>query len=278
MNREDLRIRDPFVFVENGAYYLLGTTGNDCWNAGSDLTLYKSNDLQNFDKVSTLVEEGVLSSYTQIWAPEIHKYKDKYYLIVSVFKEEKGRGSIILTCEKLTGPYRLLTGEYITPKGWWCLDATLFVDNGKPYLYFSNEWIKTVNLDGDGSLFVVQLSDDLTKIFGEPKKIISGKNCGFATELTYEPTGVKGYVAEGPFVKRANDKIELYWSTLTVEGYCVVKSLSDQVMGEYTFDKFIFEKDGGHAMVFHGLDNKEYITFHQPNISPNERMQAFLLK
>lgn len=39
MNREDLRIRDPFVFVENGAYYLLGTTGND-------LTLYKSNDLQ----------------------------------------------------------------------------------------------------------------------------------------------------------------------------------------------------------------------------------------
>ena len=28
---KDIRIRDPFVFVEDGKYYLLGTTGEDLW-------------------------------------------------------------------------------------------------------------------------------------------------------------------------------------------------------------------------------------------------------
>lgn len=37
MKREDLHIRDPFIYTENGIYYLLGTTGNDSWDRGSDL-------------------------------------------------------------------------------------------------------------------------------------------------------------------------------------------------------------------------------------------------
>ena len=275
---EDLRIRDPFVFVEDGEYYMLGTTGNDCWNAGSDLTLYKSQDLKVFEKVTCLVDENTLSSYTNIWAPEIHKYNGKYYLIVSVFNEDKGRGSIILSSKELQGKYELLTGEYITPKGWWCLDATLLVCDGKPYLYFSNEWIHTISKDGDGSLFVAELSEDLTEIVGNPLKIISGKNCGFSKQLTYAKTGVKGFVAEGPFAMLKNGRIELFWSTYTNDGYCVVKSIAKTVFGEYLVEKIIFKKDGGHAMVFVGTDNQEYITFHKPNLSPNERMNKFLLK
>lgn len=43
-------------------------------------------------------------------------------------------------------------------------------------------------------------------------------------------------------------------------------------------DPFVFvEKDGGHAMIFTGLDKQEYITFHQPNCPPKERMNKFLL-
>lgn len=36
MKRKEIHIRDPFVFVENGKYYLLGTTTDDPWGAGSD--------------------------------------------------------------------------------------------------------------------------------------------------------------------------------------------------------------------------------------------------
>ena len=55
MKREEIHIRDPFVFVENGAYYLLGTTGNDTWERGSDLVLYVSRDLERFEKKCVLV-------------------------------------------------------------------------------------------------------------------------------------------------------------------------------------------------------------------------------
>ena len=42
-----------------------------------------------------MVNDGSLDEYTNIWAPEMHKYKGKYYLLVSAFRNDLGRGSII---------------------------------------------------------------------------------------------------------------------------------------------------------------------------------------
>lgn len=276
LKREEIRIRDPFVFTEGGLYYLLGTTGNDCWNAGSDLMLYVSRDLNAFEQVGTMAAENALTGYTQIWAPELHKYQGKYYILLSVFQKSKGRGSMILFSEALHGKFKPLTGSYITPQGWWCLDATLFEWKGKPYLYFSNEWVNPVTADGDGALYVAALSDDLKTLISEPKKIISGKKCGFSVEI--ESGGKKGFVAEGPFAVAEGGTIALYWSTFTEQGYCVAKSVSDEIFGDYRFEKLIFQKDGGHAMIFRDLQGKEKITFHQPNTSPSERMKIFDLK
>jgi GH43 family beta-xylosidase len=286
VNVNDLLIRDPFIFVENGEYYLLGTTYNSsisndynkCVHAGSDFMLYKSHDLKVFEKVGCMVEKDTLYGYSEFWAPELHKVNGKYYLIVSVFREDKGRGSVILVSDKINEPFTFLTGEYITPSGWSCLDATIFTYQGKNYLYFSDEWRFSVTKDGDGGIFVVELSQDLKETIGEPKKVISGKNCGFAREIADVFTGEKGYVAEGPFVKEIDGKIELYWSTFSHQGYCVVKNVAKSVFGAYEFERFVVEKDGGHAMIFTGLDKQEYITFHQPNCPPNERMNKFLLE
>lgn len=137
--RENLRIRDPFIFVRDNKYYLLGTTGTDPWIKGSDLILYESEDLENFREKCAMVKKEYLEGYTNIWAPELHEYKGKYYLIFSVFKEEKGRGSIIFVSDDLNGNFKPLTGEYVTPQNWGCLDATLFIFGGAPYLCFSNE-------------------------------------------------------------------------------------------------------------------------------------------
>ncbi len=269
----EIRIRDPFVYVEDGTYYILGTTGADCWNRGSDFTLYRSADLEAAEFAGTLVPDGALARYTQLWAPELHFYRDKYYLIVSVFCPEKKRGSMILAADRLLGPYQPLTGEYITPLGWQCLDATLFVREDRPYLYFSNEWVDPVTQDGDGGIFVAALSDDLTKLTSEPRKIVSGKYCGFSVEL--KENGRRGWVAEGPFVQEREGRIELYWSTFTEKGYCVARSFSSEVTGEYVFDRLIFDRDGGHAMLFTDLGGVRKIALHQPNRSPEERMKLY---
>lgn len=274
MTVEELRVRDPFIFVENGKYFLIGTTGNDCWISGSDLVLYSSCDLKTFTRERELVKKGTLDGYTQIWAPELHRYCGKYYIIVSVFRKDLGRGSMVLVSPSLQEAFTPLTGEYITPHGWWCLDATLFVWKNEPYLFFSNEWIRTVNSDGDGSLYVAKLDGELKTLVTVPKKIISGKGCGFAVENVHTD-GFRGYVAEGPFAVEENGKIALYWSTFVKEGYCVAKSIAPDIFGEYGFDKMIFSSDGGHAMVFDDLSGKRKITLHQPNRSPLERMKTF---
>lgn len=121
MLRDEIHIRDPFVFVEDSRYYLLGTTGDDPWGRASDLALYQSDDLNNFERICVMVNDGSLDEYTNIWAPEMHKYKGKYYLIVSVFGNDLGRGSIIFKSDKLDGNFKMLTGKYITSAG--CGDA-----------------------------------------------------------------------------------------------------------------------------------------------------------
>ena len=276
MKREELHIRDPFVFTENGVYYLLGTTGDDPWQKGSDLSLYSSADLSEFRRERTLVADGSLDSCANIWAPELHKYKGKYYLILSVFREDLGRGSMILVANSLFADFTMLTGEYITPLGWGCLDATLFVYKETPYLCFSNEWTTPITHDGDGSLYICELSRDLTHRVSKPEKIVSGKHSGIAVEIG---VGARGFVAEGPYLYEEPGQIVLLWSTIGKNGYTVVKSVSKTgIYGEYVFDKIVFDKDGGHCMCFTDLRGKYYITFHQPNRTPDERMKLFLFE
>lgn len=273
MKREDLHIRDPFVFCRDGKYYLLGTTGDDCWNKGSNLLLYESTDLENFSQKCVMVKGDYLNGYTNIWAPELHEYEGRYYLIFSVYRDDKGRGSIIFVSDDINGEFKPLTGEYITPEKWGCLDATLFVYKGEPYLCFSNEWTTPITGDGDGSLFIAKLSRNLKTIADKPRKIISGKYSGFAVEIN-ERNEVFGYVAEGPYLYEENGNVVLLWSTFTKTGYSVIKSVSKNgIYGEYEFEKKIFEKDGGHCMRFRAFNGKTLITLHQPNLSPNERMK-----
>ena len=277
MKREDIPIRDPFVFAENGVYYLLGTTGDDPWGKGSDLTLYASKDLTEFARVGTLVTDGGLDSYTNIWAPELHRYKGKYYLIVSAFRADCGRGSFILGSDRLTAGFTMLTGEYITPSGWGCLDATLFVYRDKPYLCFSNEWTTPVTRDGDGSLYLCELSEDLTHRVSAPKKIVSGKHSGIAVEICDGNT--KGFVAEGPYLYEENGQIVLLWSTVGKSGYTVVKSISTSgIYGEYGINKIVFDRDGGHCMCFTDFYGNRRLALHQPNRMPDERMKLFSYK
>ncbi|MCM1219357.1 MAG: family 43 glycosylhydrolase [Lachnospiraceae bacterium] len=272
IKREDLRIRDPFIFAEDGIYYLIATLGANLQEGTGIAALYTSTDLEHFELKCKLITDGSLDSYRDYWAPELHKYRGKYYLILSVYRDDLGRGSIIYVSERIDGEYKGLTGEYITPAGWGCLDATLFLYQGKPYLCFSNEWTTPISHDGDGSLFLAPLNEDLTALIGEPKKIVSGKNSGIAVEIG---TDVKGYVAEGPYLYEENGKIALLWSTIGKNGYMVAKNMSPNgIFGEYEFDRVIFDEDGGHSMCFTCFDGKRRLALHQPN-SKNERMKLF---
>ena len=274
MKLEDINIRDPFIFYENEKYYLSGTTGGVAMNNGSALVMYISEDMKQFEANYIKLEQHSLASYTDIWAPELHKYQNKYYLIVSVYRNDLGRGSIIFVSDNIFSTFSLLTGKYITPFGWGCLDATIFVYKCKPYLCFSNEWTTPITKDGDGALFICGMKEDLTELVGTPQKIIGGKQFEFSIEI--KQGSKRGYVAEGPYLYEEDGQIILLWSTFTKGGYTIVKSISKSgVFGKYTFDKILFEHDGGHCMCFFDKNGDRWLVLHQPNSLLDERVKMY---
>ena len=49
MKANEIQMRDPFVLVEDGKYYLYGTTNKDPWRGRDGFNMYVSNDLEEFD-------------------------------------------------------------------------------------------------------------------------------------------------------------------------------------------------------------------------------------
>lgn len=60
MKLQGIRIRDPYIILHKDIYYMVGTTGDDCWNAGSNFMVYKSTDLLTFDEAGYAFNPAVI--------------------------------------------------------------------------------------------------------------------------------------------------------------------------------------------------------------------------
>ena len=102
MKKEQINIRDPFVVYENGKYYLYGTRATDFGYRTGGFDVYISEDLNHwrepsicFDSEKYGLNEGVN------WAPEVHKYKEKYYMFATFTQKNGLRGTYSLCSEAL---------------------------------------------------------------------------------------------------------------------------------------------------------------------------------
>ena len=46
LKKEDIHIRDPFVLLVDGVYYMTGSDGENAWAGGDHFPVYKSADLE----------------------------------------------------------------------------------------------------------------------------------------------------------------------------------------------------------------------------------------
>lgn len=274
MERNDINIRDPFVLVHDGKYYLYGTRGYECWGKCTGLDCYVSDDLVSFSKPYEVFTrpEGFWAD-ENFWAPEVYEYKGAFYMFVSFKAEGVCRGTQILKADSPLGPFKPHSDGPVTPRDWECLDGTLYIeeaDGGKPYMVFCHEWVQI----SDGTVCAVPLSDDLSRAVGEPVVLFH------ASEAPWIKT-VKGgnYVTDGPFIYR-NDvgKVTMLWSSFGEEGYtlALAHSDSDTINGPWRQEpKLLFSKDGGHGMLFRTLDGTLMGTLHSPNEKLTERPYFF---
>ena len=270
LKREEIRIRDPFILTDfdTGCYYMYGTTDLEegTLHAKARFSVYKSYDLENFDGPKVIFDSDKIGFWADrdFWAPEVHKYRDRYYLFGSCKADGKCRATHIFVCDTPDGEYIPVSDKPITPAGWECLDGTLFLENDIPYIIFSHEWVEV----GDGEIWAMPLSDDLTHAIGDPFLLFKASDNPNVSELERDSGN---YVTDGPFLYREDGKVKMIWSSFYRGMYLVLDAESDSIHGKWTHGGSRFDFDGGHAMIFPSLSGKRMIALHAPNQADFER-------
>lgn len=270
LKREDIRIRDPFIYTdtENNCYYMYGTTAlNDgSGSAQNTFSVYRTNDIENFEEPKIIVDGAKFNFWADkdFWAAELHKYKGKYYLFGSCKAQGKCRATHIFVCDTPDGDFLPLSDDPVTPADWYCLDGTLWVENDIPYIVFCHEWTQV----NDGEICALQLSDDLTRAVGEPFLLFRASDTPNVSEVG---KGSGRYVTDGPFLYWENGKLNMIWSSFCKGKYQVLLAQSNSIKGKWEHKGCQFGFDGGHAMVFNRLDGTRMISMHSPNIIDKER-------
>lgn len=279
----DFRIRDPYVLAETNRYYLYETKP---WYGGVSVKVRTSADLKCWSEQAVVMEMPEDVQCTALWAPEVHKYNGKYYLLVTV-TEEKGARPIAAMGEKVeekdlvprgtwgfvsdlpTGPFKPLKRGPLPPVELMTLDGTLYVEEGKPYLVYCHEWCQT----GNGTIEYARLTDDLTCFAERPRVLLTAN----------ETLAGAGKVTDGCFLYRSETSgvLHLIWSNFVEgQGYCVLTrhSLSGLLAGPWSEDRILFGENGGHGMIFRSIDGKLLLSLHQPNEDGKERLKLYALQ
>jgi hypothetical protein len=271
--RADLQTRDPFVVTNsvNGRYCLFRTyyvkpgdpAGDGFGMTGRGVQMSESVDLEHWSEARPVLEIPEKLSCKAVWAPEVHRYKGKWYIFATLNYKTGGRGTWTFVSNDLRGPYRPLAERSVTPTDWLSLDATLWVEDGKPYMVFCHEWLQVKA----GEVCCMPLTDDLSAAAGEPVTLFKASHGAHVNPDCM--------VTDGPFLEKTPDGgLAMLWSSiLDNEAYCVFRAVSQsgKLAGPWKRHDLIVDSDGGHAMLFTDLQGKRRIALHTPNAPGTER-------
>ncbi len=284
----DVRLRDSCILPDEATktYYLV-SAGRRGPNGRATVVQYSSKDLHTWNgpRVIFEVPEDWWGD-RGIWAPEIHRYKGKYYLFLTFdsshllteqwrnWRARVKRGSQVLWSDAITGPFHPFENRSTLPTDMMTLDGTLWVEDDVPYMVFSHEWVQIKN----GAIELVKLKDDLSAADGEPVKLFDGSDAPWSVKnQTYGC-----HVTDGPYLYRSKTgKLLMVWSGFGTGGYTtgIALSQSGKLAGPWTQQaEPLYAADGGHPMIFRRFDGQLMLTLHSPNDSPSTRQRIFELE
>lgn len=265
----EINIRDPFILPFRGKYYLFGTPGKYAWSGAGGFWCHISEDLENWSEAIKCFEapDGFWAT-ENYWAPEVHYYNGRFYMFASFYAKGHMRAVQVMSSDKPEGPYEIWSNP-LTPNDWMCLDGTLYVEDGIPYMIFCHEWMQVT----DGEMCIVRLSDDLKKVIGQPEVLFKASEPKWASSKEYG-----GFITDGPFLHKCSDgKLIMIWSNFDDNGYveAVAYSENGSIKGKWKHcEKTVSAVNGGHGMIFNTFEGKTMFTMHHPNTpSGAERAQ-----
>ena len=288
MKNSDINIRDPYVLLHDSKYYLYGTRSETCWGPADGFDCYVSEDMENWDGPVEIFHrpEGFFAD-AAYWAPECSEYNGKFYLIVTLgtLDNSRKKGTYVLRSDAPDGPFEVYSDK-ITPEDWTCIDATLYVEEGTPWIIFSHSFEDPGSLDGDYCL--LRLADDLKTAAGhedgspaDPEDVVtlfSASQCPWATPVPFAKAefGIDGdcYFSDGPSLLEIGGSLYMINSSWSGGGYAVgvARSETGKVAGPWQIqDAPLYPENGGHGMFFRDKSGEVIFTLHYPNDKYKER-------
>ena len=277
----DIRMRDVCILPDPNSrtYYMVGP-------GRRSVRAYTSTDLVNWEGPQTIFSprDDIWGDIRviSIWAPELHRYRDKYYLFLTFdtrnrFPEQwrdwlprVTRGSQVLVSDSATGPFKPFANRSTLPPDMMTLDGTLWVEDSVPYMVFCHEWVQIKN----GTMEYVRLKDDLSETVGEPTRLFDASDA----KWSHKSAQYGCNVTDGPFLYTGRTgKLYMIWASHGQGGYNEGIAISDsgKLAGPWRQqDEPLYQQDGGHGMLFTTFDGKLMMVLHSPN-GPAARPRIF---
>ncbi|MBQ9115189.1 MAG: family 43 glycosylhydrolase [Clostridia bacterium] len=253
---EDIHLRDPFIIREGDSYYLTGTLTHNSISDGYGTPLYVSKDLLTWEGPTLIVDQAKgFENYSNFWAPEIHKVDNQFWLLVTLEPKGGKRGTYLFVSDKIDGEYSLKAR--VTPESMYSLDGTLYEEDGQKYIVYCYEWVEA----HDGQIRVVKLNDDLSIDLTSDKLLFKASD-----NIFYSKHGVN-LITDGPYIYKDNIILKMLWSTFGIgKGYMLLSASSKGgIVDEWVQDTLVYDKDGGHGMIFETFNGDKKILMHSPN-------------
>ena len=282
---EEIRIRDPFVLHHGDYYYLYGTIGEP---KARELYVHRSTDLLNWEE-PTVIYEMPENSWAegQLWAPEVHYYRGRFYLFHSMLGKDGLRGTEISVSDTPEGPFIPISDRPATPAGKSCIDGTLYVEDGRPYIVYSHDWPDCYSEEMGayvGEFGAVELSEDLTHAVGEPFLLFRSCDAPLSgnhpTPLRYQGKDSFRFGSDAPFLYRLRDgRLCFLWSPIPEGNYVVLAAIGNSIRGTWQhLDTPVFSDNGGHPMIFTDKDGRLRMALHHPEIYWHEHPRFLVLE
>jgi len=277
VKRSEIGIRDPYILLANGQYYMYGTRNTTAWGPADGFDVYVSDDLEEWNgPIEVFHNDGSFWATENYWAPECIYYRKNYYLIATFGSPDRKKGIQILKSEQPTGPFHTFTDGPLTSEKWNCIDGTVYVDEqGIPWMIFSHG----IPEEPRGAMCAAKMKEDLSGFTENPHILFFADEASWAEPIPFAKAefGLEGdvYFSDGPFAFRADSgELCMIWSSWGTKGYAigVARSETGSIPGPWKQDNTpLYSENGGHGMILRTRNGEQKLVLHYPNDRFQER-------
>ena len=143
-------------------------------------------------------------------------------------------------------------------------------------MIYCHEWVEMM----DGTMELVELKKDLSATVGQPMRLFCASAAEWSTGSPRKD-GSRTYVTDGCFLYRTKTgKLLMIWSSFKNGEYAVgiAESTTGKVIGPWRQqENLLFDKHGGHGMIFKTFDGRLCVVLHAPN-SPGGAERAHIFE